>query len=181
MTRYYVYNVKSSNPDERVQAFVEDPTVFALDIFNPATMEFSGVFVEADDPKTAQQVYLHPKAEDVFVSCDEPRPTELKRRAFESRLRLMQSKLKELKENIGHAEIKARKLRTQSLILEIANDFDRLATRVSELSRNILATANIEDRNKFSEEQIYERLMQKYATQLSQLKYRPGLGGKIEG
>lgn len=181
MTKYYVYHVKHDDPEQRIQAFVEDPMVFALSVFNPATMEFSGVFVEANDSQSAQQVYLHPQENDVFVSCDEPRPTELKRRAFESRLRLMQSKLKELKESLGQAEVEARKLRTQSLILEIANDFNRLAVRISELARTIRATADSENKNKFSDEQIYERLIQKYAEQLPKLKYRPGLGGTLQG
>ena len=181
MTKYYVYNVKDLNPENRIHAFVEDPAAFALHSFNPATMEFSGVLVEANDPQAAQQIYLHPQAEDVFVACEEPRPTELKRRAFESRLRLMQSKLKELKESLGQAEAEARKLRNQTLILEIANDFNRLAMRVSELSRNILAMAHVENKKKFSEEQIYARLMAKYAEQITKLKYRPGLGGKVEG
>lgn len=178
MKKYYVYNIKTENPKDRIQAFVEDPVDFALHGFDPAVMEFSGVFVEADDPKAAQQVYLHPQESDVFVSCDEPKPTQLKRQASESWQRIMQNKLKELKESVGQAANETRKLRLQNLILEIAFDFNRLAARISELARTVRASDTDEDRKKFSEEQIYERLMKKYAGQFEQLKYRPGSDGK---
>ena len=181
MTKYYVYNVKDPDPAKRIHAFVEDPMGFALRAFNPATMEFSGVLVEAENEVAAQQVYLHPKENDIFISCDEPRPTELKRKAHESRLRLMQSKLKELKESIGEAEIAARRLRIQTLILEIANELNRVATAASELSRQIRASASEDDKARLTDEQVYERLIAKYGEQVTKLKYRPGLGGKIEG
>lgn len=174
MTKYYVYNVKNDDPTKRVQACVEDPMSFALQKFDPTVMEFSGVFVEADNPEHAQRVYLKPQENDVFVSCDEPRPTVLKRQAFEARIRLMQNKMKDLKESISEAEIEAQKLRMKCLIFQLAYDFHGIATRISELARMIRASSSPEDQAKFSDEQVYARLIGKYAEYIGKIEYRPG-------
>lgn len=168
MTRYYVYTVKSKDPNERNNALVEDPFMFALHEYNPETMEFSGIFVEAQTPLEALNIYLHPSEKDVFVSCDEPKPTELKRRAYESRARLTKTKA-ELTED----QLTIRKLRIQTLILNIANELSRLAIRASELARLIKETSNAPNKDEFTDEQIYNKIIEKYAEQIRGFKYRP--------
>ena len=174
MTKYYVYNVKLAKDGERSHAFVEDPILFALKAFDPATMEFSGVFVEANNGTSAQRVYMHPKEDDVFVSCDEPKATVLKRQAFESRMRL------EIKQRISDAEYETRRLKTNTLSLEIAMHFNLLATQISEMARQILAMANEEDRKVFTHEIVYNKLLTQYAGQLLQLQYRPRPNGESQ-
>lgn len=178
MNKYYVYTVKSDKPDERINAFVEDPYLFALHSFKPEKMEFSGVYVEADTPELASQVYMQPKADDVFVSCDEPRPTELKRRAYESRMRLMQNKLTQMQASLTKAEQDVTRLRMNTLILEIAGTFAQLGVKISELTRLVREIAPESERSKFSNEEIYERLIKKYGEQLTQLKYRKSSSGE---
>ena len=180
MTVYYVYHVKNADPNKNMRVFVHDTAEFALQAFDPATMEFSGVFVEANNPDEAHQIYMNPQAEDVFVSCDEPRPTELKRKAFDARIQLLTNKLKSLKETVGRAENEARRLRTQSLILEISDDFHRIAVRISELARLIRMTTSQENKEKLSDQEVYVKLMERYVEQFVALKYRPGLGGTPE-
>jgi hypothetical protein len=178
MTRYYIYHVKSEKENERLHAFVEDPILFALKIFDPAKMEFSGVFVEAEDTQAAEKVYTCPQENDVLVSCEEPRATILKRQAFESRLRLAGNKLIE---TMDATEREMRRLRINTIAVELGMHFSLMASQVSELARQIRAIASVEDRLRLSNEQVYERLIEQYSQQLLQLKYRPGLDGKIEG
>lgn len=181
MTRYYVYNAKSPEDDQRFHMFVEDPKIFALKVFDPPNMEFSGVFVEAEDAHAAQRVYVHPQENDVLVSCDEPHPTVLKRIAFESRVRLAKKQLVETQEAMEPSELDARRARIRGLAFELGMHFNLMASQVSELARQLRATSSPEDRQIFSNEQIYARLITQYAQQLLQLKYRPGLDGKVQG
>lgn len=167
MTRYYVYTIKSENPDERNNAFVEDPFVFALNQYNPETMEFSGVFVEASTAIEALNIYMHPGEADVFVSCEEPKPTELKRRAYESRARLTKPT-----PELTQDQLEIRRLRAKALILDIANELNRIATRASELARLVKETSDAPNKDQFSNEQIYDKIMAKYGEQLRELKYR---------
>ncbi len=169
MTRYYVYNVKTNNPEERIHAFVEDPFAFAIYQFNPAKMEFSGVYVEAPDPKVAQDVYCCPKENDVFVSCDEPQPTQVKRSLFEARLNKVQDKLKKIKKDVSDVEEETVKLHINAIVYKLADDFDAVARHISELARVIDAGSKA---GKMDIEEIYGRLVQKYSEQVAKLKYR---------
>lgn len=83
MTVYYVYadkcDVKAKGSGERRRLyFVTDPADWVRrGEFKPEKIEFTGVTVEADDPETAKNAYLHPDSNpDVtIVSADEPKST----------------------------------------------------------------------------------------------------------
>jgi len=164
MKRYYVYIVKTDNPNERINAFVEDPEIFASEKFDSNTMEFSGVFVEAETANMAYEIYISPKEGDVFVSCDEPEATLFKRRFHESHRKIQE-------QNIV-------RLRMSTLIAEIAISLTDFSTKVSELTRLLRSVAPEAERELFSNEEIYERLMQAYGIQFAQLRYRFSKSGE---
>ena len=88
MDKYYVYKV-ARGPDElgigttKALVYVIDAMAFALTEFDPLTMEFSGVMVEAETIDEATKIYAHPGPEDKVFWSDEPMATKAKRNMFE--------------------------------------------------------------------------------------------------
>lgn len=154
MTKYYVYSVKNNDDDVYTNAFVEDPFMFAIEVFNPEIMEFSGVLIEADTPEEANRIYQHPRSEDVLVSCEEPRPTVVKRIMHNAKAQ------------------DSRSLKTSTLVIDIATTFIDLSFKISELARLINRIPGQ------STEDVYKLLMEKYGQQLAELKYRPSKNRK---
>lgn len=176
MTRYYVYTVQNDDPSERINAFVEDPKLFAMYKFDPEVMEFSGVFVEADTPEEAHRVYFNPQGDDVFVSCEEPLATAVKRRIHNSGPK---ASLKKMENSISEAEEKVHRLRMQALVLEVAALFAEIAVKSSELSRIIKQLSDHNDQ--MTNQEIYEGIMRRYAEQVTRMQYRPRAGGDDSG
>lgn len=170
MTQYYVYNIKSDDKESRVHAFVENPLIFAMDVYDPETMEFSGVLVEADSPEQAQKVYLQPQAEDILISCCEPIETVTKRKKH---------KFSSVNTAVDKLEIASLKLRIQTLAAEVALDFYSMSQKISELSRLIRKTSSSKEKVLTSKD-IYGLLLKKYTDVFAKLKYKPGENGSEE-
>jgi hypothetical protein len=95
MTEYFVYECQVPNPEVRRFAYVEDPLSFATSGFNPSTMKFTGVKVEANNHKEANEVYNNPTSGNYFIA-DEPSATKLKALANDVRQRATQAVLNAL-------------------------------------------------------------------------------------
>lgn len=89
MTRFYVY---TSAKDEL--EFVEADSIeqFAEHEFDPTSMVFSGVAVDANDLNDALKLYQHPtSAIGEYIMVDEPQATMTKRRFVEAKSGIEQS------------------------------------------------------------------------------------------
>lgn len=163
LTRYYVYNVYSDDEDLRIHAFVEDPETFSKSEFEPAVMEFSGVFVEAEDSRHAEQIYLKPGPDDTFVSCEEPIATV---QAREEWLEKIKQGLNGLRNVIEKDE---ERLRLQVLIAKVVADLNKIADTSSDIVRCL---RRIYPNGNASNQELFDGLVEKYAEQLRSLKYR---------
>lgn len=172
LTRYYVYNVYSDDQDLRIHAFVEDPETFSKSEFEPAVMEFSGVFVEAEDSRHAEQIYLKPGPDDTFVSCEEPIATV---QAREEWLEKIKQSLNGLRDVIEKDE---ERLRLQILIAKVVADLNKIADTSSDIVRCL---RRIYPNGKASNQELFDGLVEKYAEQLRSLKYRSRSKNKESG
>jgi hypothetical protein len=146
MIKYYVYNIK----DEDRNAFVVNPDLFAETKFDPLTMEFSNIVIEAEDPQEASRIYYSPKENDVFCYAEEPPATTKKRELFNK------SKQKILKSKIA--------LLTNELAYMITN-FHECAYELSKCLHGISKDPQMDV------PEIYKSLVRKYAEAIEGLSY----------
>lgn len=168
LTRYYVYNVHSDDKNLRIHAFVEDPETFSKSEFEPAVMQFSGVFVEAEDPRHAEQVYLKPGPDDTFVSCEEPIATvQARKEWFENNC-----------VEIALDKDYEKRLKLQILITKVVADLNKIADTSSDIVRCLRA---MNPNGSASNQELFDCLIKKYGEQLRSLKYRSRSENKESG
>ena len=172
MTKYYVYAVaqepsRQEYSNDRTYAYVEDPTEFALEGFDPATMEYTGVVVEASTPTEANDVYNRPtEYSGAFLMAEEPKATALKQRAYRAKEDIAKSFMPELKKKLQELNEMAAKAAAKMLAVRMAHQLTILNATLSELSRRIrLATT---DNSELDAEGIYERLKETYLKRFMQ-------------
>lgn len=173
MQKYYVYKV-TRGPDEekagttRALVYVTDPMAFALSQFNPLTMEFCGVAVEADSLEHAQRVYNSPQSNDVILWTDEPRATKTRRDMFE------REPIGTLKDLIDDTEKAINQLAINKLQLVINSSLDLINKQISEMAyRMRQQTSSHPD---VTVQHLYDRLKMREIEKLQRTsKYdRPG-------
>jgi len=173
MNRFYVYTLKSSDPYDRGRIYVDETRInrFALHNFEPASMEYSGVLIEADTPEEANVIYSSFDGD--IIWADEPVLTASRTDAFKNQKVVK----KELDENLTKAELTVKRLRVHVYSKGIAADLIGVNERISRMAEVVrdLTEANPE----VTIEQLYDRLKKKYIEQLSNDKYdSPGSGSE---
>jgi len=167
MKKFYVYHVKK-NADKavRTHAFVsEDRTdAFALQ-FNPKTMTFTGVMVEAESPEEASKIYESPHTHggEIYIT-DEPRETKEKADAFKISRTLESDKLKGLKRLLDDILAKGSMINSKLLAKKLADQLVETNKTMSELARQVRACSK-EDPER-TVEKLYDRVKKQYINQL---------------
>jgi hypothetical protein len=171
--RFYVYTFPVEGQRLPGLAFVYDPEAFSLDGFDPATMEFTGLSIEATDLKEAEKIYRKPGEFDAVFSCEEPKALILKRKVYDAKISIAKS-LNSITKESARTVCKA-------IAAEITFQFHDINMKISELSRQVRLCTD--ENPKITPESLYERLKQQYAEQLLQLPYRerPNSIGPDEG
>lgn len=157
MSTYYIYKVApaTKNDDIKVRptvnlVYVTDVMDFTLDVFNPVTMEFCGVAVEADSLDQAILSFNKPTADSKIFAIEEPLPTRIRRESFN----------KEYLSSINNADADAEKELNQLVInklsLLINNSLDLLNKQLSEMAYRIRKHTNAHQ--DVTVEKLYERL-----------------------
>ena len=154
-------------------ALVTSPRLFASSKFDPSSMEFSGVSVEAEDIKQACEVYMRPKEHDQVFWCEEPTATVIKRRIHNSRMQIADSQAK-MKEHLEEAQKSLSLFAAQVLAVKIASELAELNKNISLLAENVRATSN--DYPDLTTEKLYDKLIERYVQQLQRLGFRRGDG-----
>jgi hypothetical protein len=180
MNRFYVYTIKDDDPFNRACLYVDENSIedFALAEFEPISMLFSGVLIEANDHNHADEIYnLSEEGEILWV--DEPKATVKKRQAFESKTRLLRSKLKGLLDTLGDAEKAASRLAISALIKGIELHLEKINRDMSYMAR-LVQRLSKDSPERIELEDIYTRIKKKYVEQLKEFQYKadPGHGGK---
>lgn len=182
MNKFYVYAMTTDAPDERscIYVDVESIELFALHQFQPHSMEYSGVMVEADNAQDAHEVY-NTFGDGAIIWTDEPIFTVKKRQAFEAKTSLMKSKLSTLADALGHAEEAAMKLAIHACAKGISIDLIKMNEHISRMADLVRQTS--EDSPEVTSQELYERLKQRYIEQLTRYDYDDGSGpgGKVTG
>lgn len=153
MSTYYIYKVApaTKNDDIKVRptvnlVYVTDVMDFTLDVFNPVTMEFCGVAVEADNLDQAILSFNKPTADSKIFAIEEPLPTRIRRESFN----------KESLSSINDAEKELNQLVINKLSLLINNSLDLLNKQLSEMAYRIRKHTNAHQN--VTVEKLYERL-----------------------
>lgn len=180
MNRFYVYTIKDDDPFNRDCLYVNEAKIeeFALAEFEPISMIFSGVLVEADNPQQAHEIYnLAESGEILWV--EEPISTVKKRQSFEAKTRLMKSKLKGLLDTLGDAEKAASRLAISALIKGIELHLEKVNRDMSYMAR-LVQRISKDSPERLELEEIYIRIKKKYVERLKEFQYKadPGSGGK---
>jgi hypothetical protein len=170
MKKYYIYHVRVPEEDNRrVNAFVEDPEEFAADPdFDPRTMEFSGVFVEANNEIEAATIYKHPLEQDVMVSCDEPKPTKVQRDKFEYYTRLLKGTIGDIQKQINLTELALRAMQIRILAARMSMQAVKSSSILAKISEELCELSTVA-----SVEDIYKHVLDAYIEQLQKIGYRP--------
>lgn len=158
MAKYYVYKVakgsKESKTDiTRALVYVIDPMAFALTQFNPMTMEFSGVVVEAETLEDATKIYNRPGPDDKVFWTDEPTPTKTRRDMFEK------EPIGTLKDVIQDTERAINQLAINKLHLAINSSLDLLNKQISEMAFRM--RQQTDSHQDVTAEQLYARLKER--------------------
>lgn len=158
MAKYYVYKVLRGHDEEkagttRALVYVTDPMAFALSQFNPLTMEFCGVAVEADSLEQAQKVYNRPEPEDMVYWTDEPKPTKVRRDMIEK------EPISTLKDIIQETEKAINQLAINRLHLAINSSLDLLNKQISEMAYRM--RKQTDSHQDVTAEQLYVRLKER--------------------
>lgn len=80
--KFFVYTVALNKDGDKDYEFVEEPALahFATHEFDPVTMQYSGIAIEASDFGNALKAYNHPTADcGEFLMVDEPQETATRR------------------------------------------------------------------------------------------------------
>jgi hypothetical protein len=168
MTRYYVYHIREGGKIQS-NVFVQDIDAFAEEEFDPVNMDFSGVCVDAADPRDAHAMFKSSKISSAILSCDEPPVTALQRLNWEKRRDALRASLNLLKETLQDAEVRLRKARIEKLIKNIVIGFHEISVKASMLSTDMHV---ISKDKSYSPEDIYDKLMSKYAKAFLQLPFQ---------
>jgi len=175
MNRFYVYTIKDDDPFNRDCLYVKESSIedFALAEFEPSSMIFSGVLIEADNPHHAHEIY-NLSGDGQILWVDEPKVTVKKRQAFKARGRLMKSKLKGLLETLNDAEKAASRLVINALIRGIDMHLDKVNKDISHMARLVRQLSKESPGMKV--EEVYRRIKKKYIEQLKEFQYRDESG-----
>jgi len=175
MNRFYVYTIKDDDPFNRDCLYVNEKSIedFSLAEFEPSSMIFSGVLIEADNPHHAHEIY-NLSGDGQILWVDEPKVTVKKRQAFDAKSRLMKSKLKGLLETLGDAEKAASRLAINALIKGIDMHLDQVNKDMSYMAR-LVRRLSKESPN-MKPEEVYLRIKKKYIEQLKEFQYRDESG-----
>lgn len=108
MTRFFVYTVAKTAENDKDYEFVEEDALhdFATYEYNPVTMQYSGVAIEAIDFDKAMMVYNHPASDcGEYLLIDEPAETVARRELGTIQVELKTS-LEKIKQQLDVARCK---------------------------------------------------------------------------
>ena len=169
MTKYFVYAVTGDLTREQSYAFVIDDKAaeFAPEGFRPAIMTYTGIMVEADSPKEANEVYNRPtEYGGDYMMADEPVEMVLKRQVYDAKRRM----LPELKDALRALVQASSKSSAQILSVRLAQQLIDLNASMSRLARLVQQTRV--STPELSVEAIYDRIKKSYAERLfNEFKY----------
>jgi DNA repair exonuclease SbcCD nuclease subunit len=171
MKKFYVYTIKNEDPNKRSCVYVDKDHIgeFAQYQFQPSTMVYSGVIVEANDPQEAHEAYNTFIGENEIVWTDEPEQTVRKRKTFEAKTELSKAKLSNFAEALSKAEEAASKLALRTLAAKISTELLSINERLSYMARLVRKTSK--ENPEVTIEELYERLKKRYIDQLANLQY----------
>jgi len=167
MNTYYVYVLKNDAGENVAHIFVLDPVLFATTQFNPRLMEFTHSVVEAENEIEAQSIFAQPTLGTVMWA-DEPEATKRHRQVFEEKLGEVRQHKKHF-DAVSDKEKRANEM--WDLTNQMAQSLHGISVIASKIARMVRETTN--DHPELNSEQIYERLLSSYASQLTRMGYKP--------
>lgn len=166
--KYYVYVEKEDN-ETKNHIFVVNLKEFANTAYNPNTMEFTGVIIDADNALSAKVIYDSPtENSSVFgktniLWSDEPLET------IEKRHNTIPDKLIKLQDAVKKAEQAAYSLQASMLTIQIAEELQTIHYKMEQLAHIIRLTSTNSPHT--TELDIFKTLKEKYIEQFKQLPY----------
>lgn len=149
MNKFYVYT--TTKPDGVHSEFIEDVDMFAAQEFDPRTMEFSGVMIEADSFEAALETYTRPTSScGQYMIADEPQATVLKRRIASVSTGLVSASNEVLRKLETYRNFQLVKLATLKMIE--ANKI------VKDIAKRLHESSQFEDHT-LTEQDIYAKLI----------------------
>lgn len=147
--KFYVYVAKAGDRKDLEFVPAEHVDAFANSVFDPTTMEFTGIMVSADSPDEAKGVYFNPDCGyGEYVFSDEPISTASIRALANAKLTIKKS-FEDMTERLNHMRI-VMKMRLVAVKLSEVNEL------LNQVARDI--HQNVDNPSHLTAEEVFERI-----------------------